>query len=245
MTDHELSGLVGAYAIDALDEPERAVFENHLADCADCAAEVASLRAAAAELSHTSAIGPPATLRADLLSAIGQVRPLPPRVSAVSTLGHRLPRRGLWPAVAAACALIAVIALGWGVREHRQLAGHRLSPSALGALLDSGDLATVSAPVGNAGQATLIYSKSEHRLVLIGQDIPAPPAGKTYQVWMLSPTGTATSGGLFRPDQNGTVLVQASGDLAHTAEMGISVERAAGATQPTPGAIVAEIPLQR
>lgn len=243
MTDHELSSLVGAYAIDALDESERAVFENHLADCADCAAEVASLRAAAAELSHVSALAPPDGLRADLLSAIGQVRPLPPRVGTITAIGHRLPRRRLWPALAAACALIAVIALGWGVQEHRQLAGHRLSPSALSAVLDSGDLATVSASVGSSGHATLIYSKAKHQLVLIGQDIPALPTGKTYQVWMLSPTGAATSGGLFRPDQNGTVLVQASGDLAHTAQMGISVERAAGAVQPTPGAIVAEIPI--
>lgn len=243
MTDHELSSLVGAYAIDALDEPERAVFENHLADCTDCAAEVASLRAAAAELSHISAIGPPDALRADLLSAIGQVRPLPPRVGTVTAIGHWLPRRRLWPALAAACALIAVIALGWGVQEHRQLAGHRLSPNALSAVLDSGDLATVSASVGSSGHATLIYSKAKQQLVLIGQDIPALPTGKTYQVWMLSPTGAATSGGLFRPDQNGTVLVQASGDLAHTAQMGISVERAAGAAQPTPGSIVAEIPI--
>jgi anti-sigma-K factor RskA len=243
MTDHEPSGLVGAYAVDALDEPERAEFEDHLADCVDCTAEVASLRAAAAELSHTSAIGPPEQLRADLLSAIGQVRPLPPRVGTVSTLGRRMPRRGLWPAVAAACALIAVVALGWGAREHQQLAGHRLSPHAVSALLDSGDLATVSAPIGRSGHATLIYSKAKHRLVLIGQDIPAPPAGKAYQVWMLSPTGAATSGGVFRPDENGTVLVQASGDLAHTAQMGISIERASGAGQPTPGAIVAEIPI--
>ncbi len=42
MTDvHALSG---AYAVDALDDLERAHFERHLADCADCQAEVASLQ---------------------------------------------------------------------------------------------------------------------------------------------------------------------------------------------------------
>ena len=42
MTDvHALSG---AYAVDALDDIERAAFERHLAACAECRAEVASLR---------------------------------------------------------------------------------------------------------------------------------------------------------------------------------------------------------
>jgi len=76
---------------------------------------------------------------------------------------------------------------------------------------------------------------------LIGQGIAELPPDRTYQVWMLGPHGSATSGGLFRPDRNGNVLVQARGDLSHTAQMGISVERAGGAARPTPGAIVADI----
>lgn len=239
MNDHELSALVGAYALDALDEPERALFEAHLADCPDCTEEVASLRAAAAELSSTTTTPPPPALREELLSAISLVRPLPPRAGTVTAL--RVPRRRLWPAVAAACALIAVATTGWGVQEHRQLTGHRVSPNALSSVFDSRDLTTATISLGSTGHATLIYSKAKHRLVLVGQDIPTPPEGKTYQLWMLGPNGNATSGGLFRPDPNGTVLVQASGDLAHTAQMGISVERAGGATRPSPGAIVADI----
>ena len=239
MTEHEFAGLVGAYALDALDQPERELFEAHLADCPECTAEVASLRAAATELSHTSMSTPPAALRADLLSAVGRVRPLPPRTGLIGAQ-PRPARRWLWPALAAACALIAVIAAGWGWQEHRQLAGHRLPPSAL-SVFDSSDVATASVSLGNSGQATLIYSKAEHRLLLIGQHLPVPPAGETYQVWMLAADGSATSGGLFRPDRNGNVLLQASGDLAHTARMGISVERAGGATAPTPGAIVGTI----
>lgn len=238
MTSHELNALVGAYAVDALDEPERELFEAHLARCPECAAEVASLRAAAAELSHTAFTAPPDAVRGELLAAIGRVRPLPPRVAG----GHSQPvRRWLWPAVAAACALIAVIAAGWGWQEHRQLAGHRLSPSALSSVFDSPDVATASVPVGGSGHAVLVYSKTRQRLLLIGQGIAELPADETYQLWMLGPQGSATSGGLFRPDRNGNVVVQAQGDLSHTAQMGISVERAGGAARPTPGAIVADI----
>lgn len=239
MTTHELAGLVGAYALDALDESERDSFEAHLADCADCTAEVASLRAAAAELSLTTRTPPPPALRGELLSAIGRIRPLPPRAEPSRLV--RQPPRWLWPAVAAACALIAVVSVGWGLREHRQLAGHRISPTALSGVFDSRDVATASVPVGSSGHATLIYSKSKQRLVFIGQDLPVPPAGKTYQLWMLAPDGTATSGGLFRPDRTGSVLLEASGDLGHTAQMGISIEQAGGAARPTPGAIVADV----
>ena len=38
----DLHKLTGAYAVDALDELERARFEQHLTECDDCRAEVAS-----------------------------------------------------------------------------------------------------------------------------------------------------------------------------------------------------------
>ncbi|MEO6997657.1 MAG: anti-sigma factor [Terracoccus sp.] len=76
MTDeiHELSG---AYAVDALDDVERARFERHLAECSACRDEVESLSVAAAELSVIET-APPASLRASVLSGIKTVRQLPP-----------------------------------------------------------------------------------------------------------------------------------------------------------------------
>jgi anti-sigma-K factor RskA len=241
MTSHELSALVGAHTIDALDEPERDLFEAHWVDCADCAADLASLRAAVAELSHATISTPPDALRSELLAAIGRIRPLPPPAGAMHPLRRPPAQRRFWPAIAAACALIAVLTAGWGLQEHRQLAGHRLSPTALSSVFDSPDVAAASVPVGSSGQATLIYSRTRHRLVLIGQDLAQLPAAKTYQLWMLSPDGSATSGGLFQPNRNGAVLIQASGDLDHTARMGISIEASGGAGQPTPGALVANV----
>ena len=42
--------LAGAYALDAIDGPDRARFERHLARCLACAAELRELREAAARL---------------------------------------------------------------------------------------------------------------------------------------------------------------------------------------------------
>ena len=74
----DLHHLSGAYAVDALDDAERASFEQHLAVCADCRAEVAELSAAAGSLASLVETTPPPSLRASVLSGIGQVRPLPP-----------------------------------------------------------------------------------------------------------------------------------------------------------------------
>jgi anti-sigma-K factor RskA len=239
MSSHEFSGLTGAYALDALDEQERAQFEAHLSTCADCAAEVRSLRAAAAELSHTTPAAPPPELRAGILDAIGKVRPLPPAGDNVVELATHRSSRWLWQAVAAACLLLAVAAAGWGYQQHRD-ANHRQDRStAIISVLESPDVRTVVGEVGSTGRATLVYSKAEHRYVLLGRDVPAPSGNRTYQLWMIDPRGGATSAGLFRPDANGNVLVQAGGDLSGAASMGISLEPDGGSSRPTPGAILA------
>lgn len=70
--------LAGAYAVNALTDEERRSFELHLELCADCRAEVAELRAAAAALTTDVELAPPPALRASVLSAISQTRQLSP-----------------------------------------------------------------------------------------------------------------------------------------------------------------------
>ena len=87
----EIHALSGAYAVDALDPAERMLFEQHLATCPDCRAEVASLREAAATLPETTLAEPPPGLRERLLADIATVRPLPPVVepTALPAAGDR------------------------------------------------------------------------------------------------------------------------------------------------------------
>src|SRR3954469_25184659 len=85
----DIHALSGAYAVDALDDLERVAFERHLAECAECRAEVDGLREVAATLAETTAVAPPAALHHPVLSAAATVRPLPPEAPAAP---HR-PRR--------------------------------------------------------------------------------------------------------------------------------------------------------
>ncbi len=77
----DIHALSGAYAVDAVDERERAEFERHLAACAECQAEVASFRATTEQLSVLIGATPPQRLREQILRDISLVRPIPPEIS--------------------------------------------------------------------------------------------------------------------------------------------------------------------
>ena len=55
MTHEEAAGLLGAWALDACEDAEAASVERHLASCADCRVEAASLTRAAAGLGELAA----------------------------------------------------------------------------------------------------------------------------------------------------------------------------------------------
>jgi len=144
----------------------------------------------------------------------------------------------VWQFMAAACALIAIATSAWGYQQHRALNRSKTTASSAYSVLSERDATATSGAIGTSGNATLVYSKSTGHMVLVAHGIRAAAQGKTYQLWTISPSGTATSAGLFTPNGSGDVLVRASGDLANASKLGISVEPAGGSAQPTPGAII-------
>ncbi|MGZ5404181.1 MAG: zf-HC2 domain-containing protein, partial [Nocardioides sp.] len=106
----DIHALVGAYAVDALDDLERVAFERHLAACSACQTEVAGLREAAATIGVTAAVQPPAGLRGKVLGEIATVRPLPPSVERPTA--DAAGRRTRFRPRALLAAAAAVIALG-------------------------------------------------------------------------------------------------------------------------------------
>lgn len=69
---HDLAPL---FAVDALEPADRAAFEEHLAGCASCRAEVREYAEVSARLAEGSAQEPPPELRASVLAAIHGTRP--------------------------------------------------------------------------------------------------------------------------------------------------------------------------
>jgi anti-sigma-K factor RskA len=228
----ELNVLAGAYALDALDDDERALFEEHLQTCERCTDEIAGMRLTAAELSRTTEVAPPPQLRADVLAAISQVRPLPPVVDNIVALHRARAARSVWQVVAAACAVVAIAVAGWGYSQHRNADRISSAQSTIQALLHAPDL-RVSTTALRQGSGTLMYSAREHRVMLIGQGMPALASGKTYQLWMLPANGKPVSAATFRTDSSGGVELPVTGDLTGIARMAISVEPSGGSVEPT------------
>ena len=225
--------LTGAYALDALDDLERARFEQHLAECEDCRAEVAELRETAALLAETTAVEPPASLRDSVLAGITQIRPLPPEVPRTTDAGTAAEQptgRRAWMPFLVAAALAIFVGLGammtqpWQSDEVPRL-------TAAEQVIGAPDAQEVFLDLGEAGRATVVRSKAEDRAVIRTEDMVSAPAGKVYELWLMSPEGKFTSAGLM-PDAPDQTLVL-DGPAASAAAVGITVEPDGGSEQPS------------
>lgn len=218
----DIHKLTGAYALDAVDDIERASFEAHLTECEDCRTEVASLRETAALLAESAAVTPPPSLRDSVLSGISQVRPLPPIVAP--------PRRAAWFPVLVAAALVAVLGIGaavwqpWAPSDNGSL-------TAAEQVLKASDAQRVEVDLGETGRATVVRSKSVGKAVITTEDMAAAPAGKVYELWLESAEGDMIPAGLMGDEPDQTLVLD--GDAAGATAAGITVEPDGGSAEPT------------
>ena len=249
----DIHGLSGAYAVDALDDVERAEFERHLGQCPECQDEVASLRAAAVELTRASATNPPAALRENVLQQISTVRPLPPltgrpgqapATEPTSSTSPQVPatvtplesrRRRIAPVtwlVAAAAAVALVIGgIAWSPWSND---GSTQQPplSITEQVIRAKDAQRFEKDIDGA-RATIVRSPSLGRAVIIADNMPAAPAGKDFQIWFQDPKGAMHSAGVMPHEAKPTVSMVLDGDASKYNGVGITVEPAGGSKEPT------------
>ena len=239
MNDVHISS--GAYALNALDDQERAACETHLAQCAECRAEVASFIDTATRLASTSEVAPPPELRSRILSGISQVRPLPPpdagkhrgdetEAVAETTTDNVVPiRRQRWvPRLVAAAAVVIALGGGAAVWHPWDGPGTQQALSPVDQVLQAPDAVSATKHLAIGGEATVVRSVSQRRAVMTVSDMPVPPTGKAYELWLQTPKGTMVPAGIMK----GTSMVL-SGDAAKAVGAGITIEPAAGSTSPT------------
>jgi hypothetical protein len=261
----DLHHLSGAYAVDALDDAERAAFESHLLGCADCRAEVAELTAAGHSLAALTEATPPPSLRASVLSGISQVRPLPPLpedaaapvpdVAAPSASGPVTPRGGCrgtgWrgagcrrrPASSSLTGRDVASRSSRGCRDRRRRP--RVEP-----VVERLRHPVAGGPGGcrsrrRAGDQQQGRAERRGRLqppARAGGDhrgrVAAAPEGKTYQLWFVGSDGVARSAGLLTPDADRRGSMVLEGDPSAAAAVGMTVEPAGGSTAPTTDPLV-------
>ena len=157
------------------------------------------------------------------------------QVTPIGDAPSRRRRRGLAWSGWAAAAVLAGVAIGLGVHsasQQRQLNALSQQAGVVQQLLSAPDARSGRAAVRTGGTAMVLDSRSRDEAVISFTGLSAPPTGKTYQLWMIGPTG-ARSGGLLTVPATGNPNPVVAHDLGDAQTIGLTVEPAHGSAQPT------------
>lgn len=248
--------LLGAYAMDAVTGDDGARFEQHLADCEACQAELIGLREAAARLGGAAEVRPRAELREQTVRAAGRISQLPP-VTAASPAGPvaswrraltpraLTPRavtrrargpRGWLPRLAVGSALaFALVAAGFGYAmqgAEQRLDVVQSSSHAIAAVLSAPDARMMTTRVMTGGSATVVMSHRDGALVFTAADLRQLPRARAYELWLMTPAGSR-SVAVLPAARNGMTGPLVVSGLAPGDEVGLTVEPAGGSPHPT------------
>ncbi len=199
---YELDELLGAYALDAVDDDERRRVEDYLAVNPRAAAEVQAHREVATMLAFTG-MDAPDDLWSRISDEIGEpAPPLGEELAKVISMDDRARRHGIgriapWIMTAAAAAVIGFVAIGLTDRAD---APDEPLASAVDVALANPDSATTQL-VSEASDSTAdaVIDPDGNGFVL-ASDLPALPQDQTYQLWGVVETGDVISLGIFGPD---------------------------------------------
>lgn len=241
MTAADLHRLSGAYALHALPEDEREVFERHLTGCEPCAQESAELSATAARLGLAASSVPRREMRDEVLRRITTVRQETPRTAGpVGSPGRPGVRRArlLSRWALAACLAAATVLGGTALWQHDRAenALGRARAAEQGAaeiadVLSAPDAKTRVGSLSGGATGSVVVSRSRDKAVFVVSGLHRPPAGKVYQLWF-DDGGTMRSAGLLDPGRSDqTVLMR--GAVGGSSGMGVTVEPPGGSARPT------------
>ena len=220
--------LLGAYALDALGEADRARFSRHLRVCESCRHEARGLQEATGRLAAGTVTRPPDRLRERVLATAARPRQIPPLTRETS----------VWPGrrwgMAVACGLLAAALAFGGIALNTQ---HRLSQEeahtrAIAAVLNAPDATMMTARAVDGGTATVVMSHLDSALVFTAARLPGLPSSRRYELWLMGPRGARPAGMLPAPHQGMTAPVVVDG-LTTGDKVGLTVEPAGGASHPT------------
>jgi anti-sigma-K factor RskA len=243
---------VPAYSLGALDVEELAVFAAHLEGCSDCRRELADYEWAVAALADAvPRATPPDALRARLIAAASDrdARGRSPETG-VDPIAIRA-RWAYWLATAASLAFAIWAGAGYltaradrvalsaeletastliAALEVEQMRRDSLLAALVGTRIETATLAST----GNEPRVRLFRNRGNNLLLVTAFDLPAAPAGRTYQIWGLAPESDPVSLGVFNTGPDGTaVVVRSLAAAGGYAQSAITDEPAGGSAQPT------------
>jgi anti-sigma-K factor RskA len=239
MTCDQLREEYELYAMGLADEPERSALGAHLEEgCKVCADGVRRAREMVALMATTApAVAPSPGLRRRLMASVGAEE---------QRRGWGWSWTPLWAVVSAMCLVAAVYFYGrerdTGLTLARLQEAARAQTMELARLNDA--LALLNQP--ETRQVTFgegapkpprgrVFVNPKGGVLLMASNLPAPPEGKTYEMWLIPRTGNPVPAGLFQSDAQGSALhmQRVTVDMASTKAVAVTLEPAGGVQQPT------------
>ncbi len=237
------------YALGVLEGEEKQAIESHIAGCGACAQKLAEARGRIAVLALSAPPhSPPPQVRERLLRQVRQEsRPRQtPGIAESPSLFSRW-WGAAWAPVALVLALSTIYLWVSNDRLNRQLdelrtATERQKTEQQNAqrLLDvvtaRDTLAVSLAPSADLpGTKGRVLYNARLGVVLYNGILPAPPADKTYQLWLVPMSGDPVSAGVFKPaaDGSGSMLVTPLPPGIAAKAFAVTLEPAGGRPQPT------------
>lgn len=222
----QLHLLTGAYATGTLPHEEDQAFAAHLGDCKPCALETRELLETTALLGVAAAQPAPKHLRAAVLAEITRTRQLPPTVAVLADHRPRARRRRINLAAAACLATLAIATGSFAWQQHTRDTGTGQRVVAL----QNAPQSRTATGIGDAGTATVTVWRAQGQMQFTAGHLPALRPGRTYQIWLLTASGTR-SAGTFNPEPGRSVTRSFPGP--QPGELAVTDEPAGGSTQPT------------
>lgn len=254
-------------ALDAASDDETRAALAHVRTCERCSAELARLRAVAAQLTYGAPLeavvadADGAAMRARLLARAAatstdeaSARPLRAAAGRATASGGRGRALRPWLLAGGLGALAAASAFAVVRRERiearaalarqssaaaAEVAALRRDAAEQRRLLDevtgpSVALIRLTSSSGRLPSASVFWDRAAGRWTLFARDLPRPPAGRVYQVWLVTAGGKRSAGLLSpRADGSGELHAVAAIDSAALRSVAVTVEPEGGVPEPT------------
>ncbi len=232
--DHErFEELKEAFVLGALPEGERREFEEYLASHPERQAEIDELSTVARLLALSpEEHEPPPELRRRILGVVEAEAGSPRVEESGSWLARMREYLGVGNlALGAAAAMLVIGLFGWNLILRAEIEDLQGSVRSLRDQPQGPQMVKLAGTGTEQGARAEVVTLEGDRAVLLVEDMPPVPEGKTYQIWVIE-DGVPKPGGLFKPKQDSVAAVVehplGAGDI-----IAVTVEPEGGSPQPT------------
>jgi hypothetical protein len=229
MICEQIREMIEAYALGALDTPDQAMVETHLAECPICRQllkEYAELvNALPQAVALASPLQPPDSLKGRVLQSL-ETAPRPTPATSVPKKSQQTLPRPKFPwgrtrtLIIAAAVLLIVVLLGWSVQLSVALARERALRAEFANLVDQQEVVLevidsnkttrrvlLPPEEGSSDAYGKLFTRSDlPHVVAMAARLPQPPVGQAYHLW-LTRAGQTRLAGVMKVNEQGFGLL--------------------------------------